>query len=74
MAIAHFEFLSDTGGNMENTETKPATDLERIQESYTNGAQAYIPAKDKATPPATQQEKSQKASTRGQQCSLALRA
>jgi hypothetical protein len=42
---------------MENSEQKPISDLERIQESYTSGTQAYDPGKDKAAPtPAMGQE------------------
>ena len=58
---------------MKNTATKPATDLERIQQSYTSGTQTYIPAKDKAEPTATRPD-DQKASTHGHLGSIALRA
>jgi hypothetical protein len=57
---------------MENTVQKPASDLERIQQSYTTGTQLYVPSKEKT--PATRPE-SQSNSTHGQQlASLALRA
>jgi hypothetical protein len=70
MTIEHFAFLSDTRVNMENIAQKPASDLERIQQSYTTGTQEYKPANEKDEPPARRQE-AQTASTRGRIGSLA---
>ena len=58
---------------MENTAQKPASDLERIQQSYTTGTQEYKPASEKATVPATRQE-APTPPMRSRLCSLASQA
>jgi hypothetical protein len=62
--------------NMASAAAKPTTDLERIQQSYTSGAQSYVLGKEKASSPPTPstRQEDQKASTPGLLCSLALQA
>ena len=55
---------------MENTAQKPASDLERIQQSYTTGTQEYRPGNEKAEPPVRRQE-AQTVPAHGRICSLA---
>ena len=73
MAIAPSEFLSKIGVNMENTEQKPASDLERIQQSYTSGTQVYVPRREKSPIQVTRPE-AQTTPTRGRIRSLASQA
>ncbi len=46
MTTVALEFLSKMERDMENT--KPISDLERIQQSYSSGSQKYVPLDDQA--------------------------